>query len=267
VPSQGRFGRVLSSEAAVPSSSIRVVASCPSRIHAQLRNPGDPGDGYHDTATDGGDQQRHSQREGAREAQVVNLYPRRVLQNEDDEHRQEQECGSRGHPSGANASYSWRTLCGGRAGSGRRWCLLRCLGSRRGRVSRHDICVPSKSRSALSGPMTCRRPLAAWGLTRPGACPIPSCARRARRATAEGCRPSKPVGFAHPAPTPDAGHVIASVRTATTTSLPIARRPVRPRRRCRTGRPGRSGRRCVVGIGSAGATVRCPGRGRRRRRR
>lgn len=88
VHSQGRFGRVLSSEAAVPSSSTRVVASCPSRIHAQLRNPGDPGDGYHDTATDGGDQQRHSQREGAHEAQVVNLHPRRVLQNEDDEHRQ-----------------------------------------------------------------------------------------------------------------------------------------------------------------------------------
>jgi hypothetical protein len=186
VPSQGRFGRVLSSEAAVPSSSTRVVASCPSRIHAQLRNPGDPGDGYHDTATDGGDQQRHSQREGAREAQVVNLHPRRVLQNEDDEHRQEQECGSRGNPSGADASYSWRTFCGRRAGSGRRWRLLRCLGSRRGRVSRHDSRVPSKSRSALSGPMTCRRPLAAWGLTRPGARPISSCARRARRATAEG---------------------------------------------------------------------------------
>ena len=57
-------------------------------------------------------------------------------------------------------------------------------------------------------------------------------------------------------------------RLATTTSgWPIARRLVRPRRRCRTGRPGRSGRRCVVGIGSAEPATRCRGRGHRLRRR
>ena len=199
-----RFGRVLSSEAAVPSSGTRVVASCPSRIHAQLRNPGDPGDGYHDTATDGGDQQRHSQREGAREAQVVNLHPRRVLQNEDDEHRQEQECGSRGHPSGADASYSWRTVCGRRAGSGRRWCLLRCLGSRRGRISRHDIGVPSKSRSALLKPMTCGRPLATWGSNAARSTPDPIVSP-----TRSPCNGPRVVGRAGPvgvyAPGPDAG--------------------------------------------------------------
>ena len=88
----------------VPTSGARIVVSGPARIHAQLRDPGNPGDGYHHTPTDGGDQQRHSKWEGTREAQVVNLDARRVLQNEDNEHRQEQERGSSGHPGGADAS-------------------------------------------------------------------------------------------------------------------------------------------------------------------
>jgi hypothetical protein len=87
-----------------PTSGARIVVSGPARIQAQLRDPGNPGDGYHHTPTDGGDQQRHSKWEGTREAQIVNLDARRVLQNEDNEHRQEQERGSSGHPGGADAS-------------------------------------------------------------------------------------------------------------------------------------------------------------------
>ena len=155
----GRSGASAVVEIAGPSSGARVVVSGPARIHTQLRNPGNSGDGDHHTPSDGGDQQRHSQREGAREAQIMNLDARRILQNEDNEHHQEQDRRSGGHPGGADASQPWSTVRGRRAGRGR--CILRRLRSRRGRVCRHDICVPSNPVRGLSEPMSYGCPLAA----------------------------------------------------------------------------------------------------------
>lgn len=73
------------------------------RNQAQLRDAGNPGDGYQHTPTDGGEQQRHSQREGAGEAEVADFDAPRILQNEDGEHHQEEERGGGRNPGGAGA--------------------------------------------------------------------------------------------------------------------------------------------------------------------
>jgi hypothetical protein len=84
-------------------SDARVLVSGPAHIPAQLCDPGNAGDGYQHAPADGGDQHRHSQRERADEPDVMNFDARRVLQNKDNEHHQQQERGSGGHPGGAGA--------------------------------------------------------------------------------------------------------------------------------------------------------------------
>ena len=55
--------------ASIPLSSAasvgRPVEAGPARIRAQLRDPGNPSNGNKQAPSDGGDQQRHAQRDGA----------------------------------------------------------------------------------------------------------------------------------------------------------------------------------------------------------
>ena len=110
-------------EGAGGSSRARGALPDAAGVHAQLRDPGDPGDGYHHTAAHRGDQQGHSEGDGSRRAKELDFDLRRVLEDEDDEQDQQQERDAGGHPGGASPSDSWG------AARGRGACLgCGCLG-------------------------------------------------------------------------------------------------------------------------------------------
>jgi hypothetical protein len=60
-------------------------------VYPQLRNAGDPCDGYYHTADDGRDQQRHPQWQGPLHTHEMHLNLHRILEDEHDEKDQEDE--------------------------------------------------------------------------------------------------------------------------------------------------------------------------------
>lgn len=76
------------------------------RVHAQLGDPGDPGDGYDHTAAHRSDQQSDSEGDGCGHAKKLDLDVSRVLEDEDDEQDEQEERDAGGHPRGASSSDS-----------------------------------------------------------------------------------------------------------------------------------------------------------------